>query len=231
MDVYLLTGLIASIGRGNDPAVLDEACQACASALLVDGVAMTLASATSLRTVIAASNADGRHLEHVQLTVGEGPCTDATGTNGRVSTADLRDPREVRWPALVRQLGSTPVRAVTALPLTVGRSTIGSLDVHSRTPGGLDHLDPIAVDLVAQTLTVTALAIRVSETEDLDAYLGGSAEIHQATGMVAGAVGVPVDEALELLRAHAFVHDLLLVDIARDIVAGRRHPDLAESPG
>jgi len=224
MDPHLLTGLVAAVGRGRDPAALDEACRACAVALDVDGVAVTLAGRGDLRTVIAASDPDARHLEHAQLSAGEGPCTDATRTNSRVSTADLTAPAETRWPALVHRLGPSPIRAVTALPLTVGNATIGSLDVHSTRPHGLDGLDSVGLHLIAQTVTVTALAIRISDNTDVSAYLGDTADIHQATGMLAATLALPLDTALDLLRAHAFLHDRQLHDIAREVVTGLLSP-------
>ena len=46
-------------------------------------------------------------------------------------------------------------------------------------------------------------------------------EVYQATGMVMAQLGVPVETALSRLRAHAFVHDRPIDDIARDVVARR----------
>ena len=43
--------------------------------------------------------------------------------------------------------------------------------------------------------------------------------VHQAAGMVATQLGVPVDEALLRLRAHAFSSGRPLTDIARDVVS------------
>ena len=45
--------------------------------------------------------------------------------------------------------------------------------------------------------------------------------VHQATGMVAAQLDVPVGDALVRLRAHAFRTDRLLTDVAGDVVARR----------
>ncbi len=51
------------------------------------------------------------------------------------------------------------------------------------------------------------------------------AELLQAQGMVTAQLGVPIGEALVLLRAHAYAHDRPLGDVARDAVAGRLRID------
>ena len=55
----------------------------------------------------------------------------------------------------------------------------------------------------------------------LDPALGHRAEIHQATGMVLVQLGVSAIDALARLRAYAFVHQRLLIDVAHDVVARR----------
>jgi hypothetical protein len=55
----------------------------------------------------------------------------------------------------------------------------------------------------------------------LDGRVASRAEIHQATGMVLIQLGVTAPEALACLRAHAFVHGRLLIDVAREVVARR----------
>ena len=45
--------------------------------------------------------------------------------------------------------------------------------------------------------------------------------VHQASGMVAAQSSVPVDEALALIRAHAFVAGRSVTDVARDVVERR----------
>ncbi|HEY6790482.1 MAG TPA: ANTAR domain-containing protein [Trebonia sp.] len=45
------------------------------------------------------------------------------------------------------------------------------------------------------------------------------AEIDQATGLLAEQLGVRITDAFVRLRAYAYVNDLQLVDVARDIVA------------
>ena len=55
----------------------------------------------------------------------------------------------------------------------------------------------------------------------LDESSGHRAEIHQATGMVLAQLRISATDALARLRAHAFVEQRLLVDVAHDVVARR----------
>jgi AmiR/NasT family two-component response regulator len=55
----------------------------------------------------------------------------------------------------------------------------------------------------------------------LDRALGYRADIHQATGMVLVQLGISATDALARLRAHAFCHQRLLIDVACDVVARR----------
>ena len=54
--------------------------------------------------------------------------------------------------------------------------------------------------------------------------------VHQASGMVAVQLGVSVAEALIRLRAHAFQHDRIVADVARDVVDRRLRFDGRHGP-
>ncbi len=53
-----------------------------------------------------------------------------------------------------------------------------------------------------------------------DPAVGGRAEIHQASGMVLVQLGVSVTDALARMRGYAFVHQRLLIEVARDARRG-----------
>ena len=59
------------------------------------------------------------------------------------------------------------------------------------------------------------------DEQSWDRSWSSRAEIHQATGMVLAQLGVSAADAFARLRAHAFVEQRLLGDIARDVVARR----------
>jgi AmiR/NasT family two-component response regulator len=44
------------------------------------------------------------------------------------------------------------------------------------------------------------------------------AVVHQATGMISVQAGVSVDDAVAMLRAYAFAHDLAIGDLAEAVI-------------
>jgi AmiR/NasT family two-component response regulator len=50
------------------------------------------------------------------------------------------------------------------------------------------------------------------------------AQVHQATGMLISGLGVPAEQALAKLRAHAFAVGRMVDEIADDLVSGRLVP-------
>ena len=85
--------------------------------------------------------------------------------------------------------------------------------------------------IFADTATLLLLGAQDHAADSLPAILGpagqpaalalGHAEIDQATGMLTEQLGVSITDAYLRLRAYAFVNDLRLNDVARDIVARR----------
>ncbi len=55
----------------------------------------------------------------------------------------------------------------------------------------------------------------------IDRGLDGHAHVYQAQGMVMVQLGVALPEALARMRAHAYAHDVTLVELATEIVEGR----------
>jgi hypothetical protein len=79
---------------------------------------------------------------------------------------------------------------------------------------------------MAEILTETVLSLQAEAAPGtlapgLEGAAAHRAEIHQASGMVAIQLQVPVAEALMRIRAHAFATSTPVTSIARDIVARR----------
>jgi AmiR/NasT family two-component response regulator len=65
---------------------------------------------------------------------------------------------------------------------------------------------------------------------DLKSALGFRSEIYQAQGMTMVALGIPLPEALAVMRAHAFAAGRMLIDVSTDVVEGRLdlHADMKQ---
>ena len=111
-------------------------------------------------------------------------------------------------------------------PIHVGPVQLGALNLY-RTSAG--PLSPTQHDDAAVVADSSARMIVETQSNATPGALGTQLQpgaalrfvVHQATGMVAAQLGVSASEALVRLRAYAFAHDRLIVDVAEDVVARR----------
>jgi GAF domain-containing protein len=219
-------------GAGNR-ALAQQICEACVEGLDVDGASISLLTASVSRETLWATDPTSGVLEELQYSLGEGACIQAATSGSPVLVPDLRHSDQVaRWPMFAAAVAErTAARALFAFPLQWGVINLGVLDLYRSSPGGLTrphwHDALAAADIAA----VMMLEVRTdpdntdghndSDAPWLDVALIGHAEIHQATGMVLTQLGISATDALARLRAHAFVHQALLLDVAADVVARR----------
>jgi hypothetical protein len=228
-EVGTVTQALLELARDddNDRDLAGRICQACVAGLDVDGAAISLLTASVSRETLWATDPTAELLEDLQFTLNEGACMEAATTGNPVLIPDLHHSTETaRWPIFAAAVAEqTSVAALFALPLQWGALNVGVLDMYRTAPGGLSKTqwrDALAAsDLVALIM----LGRRTDPGEDgggwLDPALGHRAEIHQATGMVLVQLGISATDALARLRAHAFVNQRLLIDVACDVVARR----------
>ncbi|GAA3644979.1 GAF domain-containing protein [Nocardioides ginsengisoli] len=218
----------------------DQLCIDCAQSLRLAGVGMTLTNAAGQQAVIGTSGAVASRLEEIQFDLGEGPSLDASRYDRTVGSDDLGDGVLLRWPAFAPAALAAGISAVTAVPLSVGGVRLGSLSMYRSAPGALDVQQQTAAQAYGGAAVVVLLhlqdripsvdLIRDALHPDLGAPVAHRAEIHQATGFLSVKASVGMTEALLLLRAHAFAADRSLLDVARDVLAGRLriHPEESE---
>jgi GAF domain len=224
-----VTKALLAIARDDvdDRVLAMRICSACVDGLDVDGAAISLQTARVARQTLAVTDETAELLEDLQFTLGEGACMEAARTGSPVLVADLHHSAEVtRWPMFAAAvLERSAVRAVFALPLQWGAVNLGVLDLYRGEPGMLDDEQLRDAIMTADTAALMMLGLRTDPDQDgagwLDHAVAHRAEIHQATGMVSVQLDVTAAEALARMRAHAFVHDRLLIEVARDVVARR----------
>jgi hypothetical protein len=220
----------------DDRALAQRICRACIAGLDVDGAVLSLLTATVSRTTLWASDATAELIEELQFTLNEGACMEAATTGRPVLVPDLGHSTETaRWPMFAAAVAEqTKVRALFALPLQWGTVNLGVLDLYRLTAGGLSaaqYRDALSATDIAALLmlgqrTDPTLGVELGEDSGisqswLNESSGHRAEVHQATGMVLAQLEISATEALARLRAHAFVEQRLLIDIAHDVVSRR----------
>ncbi|MFC0434568.1 GAF and ANTAR domain-containing protein [Kutzneria buriramensis] len=203
-------------------------CRACAHVVGVDGVSFCTAGDLGEAEPIYATGVVGERAVELELTVGRGPGVQALLTGEEVLVGDLtrHDCRE-RWPVLVSLLAPLGVQAVFALPLIMGEVAVGVLELYRIGPQPLSA-DALADGRVFADYALAALlggVVDESSGHDLDGVLAGSlaqqwVRVHQAVGVVSAQLGTGLTPAYQRLRAHAFVTDRPLREVADMVLEG-----------
>jgi hypothetical protein len=214
----------------------------CGEQLPVTGVGMALMDDDGPAGTVAATDGAALVLEELQFTLGEGPCVDASRSGRPVLQADLERGATRRWPAFADGALAAGVRSVFAFPLRLGAIRVGVLDLYRGTPGPLSRAETADALCFADAATLVLVHLQTTDRPDgrtLEGHDGGPAalpllddraEVHQATGVVSVRAGVPLDQALTLLRARAWADQRPIGDVARDVLAGALDLDVHD-PG
>lgn len=224
------TALAGATGPGLDaPELLPvRLARACAEVLAVDGAAISLVDATAQRVPLGASHRAVEVAEHLQFTVGEGPCMLALATRQPVFAVeeDLRR----KWPVFADLLlAQTPFRAVVTLPLQpalAGAAALALFFEDDRRVPDLDVFESLAVgELVTSALGDAAVWTEWSPGEGPEWMHGPApqrrAAVWEAMGKVGVELGVGATTALDLLRGAAYTAGRTVDDVAADLLAGR----------
>jgi hypothetical protein len=205
--------------------------RAALTVLPVSGVGLSLIN-QSFRVPLGASDAHATAAERLQFTQGEGPCLEAAAS-GRMVAVEAEE-IERRWPMFARALlGTTPFVAVLSLPLPISDDVHCVVDLFlakSLSIGFVSVADATVVsDQIVHALQVAAAITRPGARTSLDApepdWLRTPAaqdrrNVWIAMGMLMTRVQLTAEDALASLRAYAYSHDMVLDDLATDLVHG-----------
>lgn len=199
----------------------ERLCLAAVDLLECDGGTLTLGSTDGARVTLAATDEMAEAIESIQEVVQQGPAPDAyVASQYQRLVLDGHTEIDDRWPLLdLRHLGDGHAFVVHAVPVRQRSATVGVLTLWER--GRTTTLDPESAELVASILAA-ALSERLEEGDGglVESWVE-HAEIHQAAGFVVAQLGVPVDDALALVRAQAYVRNQTMTQTARDIIERR----------
>ena len=223
IDPERVARVVAALAVGeSDPRA--SLCSASAGLVDMTGAGVVLLSDRRTLGNVCVSDAVTQRVEDLQYALGEGPCVDAFRTREPVLVADL-EAIDGRWSAFRKGALAAGMRAAFGFPLIVGPSCIGALNLFHDRPGALTDNQFADALTIAHVAARTVLAWQVSvgpgavpwQLEQVPAH---RAVVHQATGIISVQAGVPIDDALVLLRAHAFAEERLIGEVAEDVVGG-----------
>lgn len=218
-DVFSLAA--AALVRGGS----DDLCSPLRDAVAMPGaVISTLGSPLGSQTVCASTRL-GARIDEIQIDLGEGPSWEALRTRRPVAASDLQADGGAMWPGAWAALRELDVGSLYAFPLFVGAVGIGSIALYSTAARELSGADISGLSRLAAIVSGTLLRRAVNRLEVPDDAAApepySRREVHQATGMVAARNGIGVDDALLLLRGHAYAVGRPVRDVALDVIARR----------
>jgi transcriptional regulator with GAF, ATPase, and Fis domain len=210
---------------------LAQLCLAGLEVLPVEAIAVTVMNRSGHGGVVHASNALAGRLEDSAFTLGEGPAVDAFLTGAPVFVADLDSEFGQRWPAFTQEALTSGCRSMLALPLCIGRITVGTLTFYAMHTVTLSEAELA----LANSMIAPAARALIDHVDDSmlrpgsENGLNGAdrpatfirAEVYQASGMVMAQISASIDQAMATLRAYAFSHNQPINDVAHEVV-GRR---------
>jgi hypothetical protein len=215
--------VVAAVGGGVSGAAIAAVCAGCVRELPVDGAAISVIGRAGQRETLFATDPTMAAIESVQFTLREGPCVEAVRERSPVLVPDLGQDAG-RWPVFASELTRYPVGAVFAFPVQRGSISFGALDLYRREPGCLAGDDLARALRVVDLAAIVLLSQAGADDGTAPPMSWHRTDVHQATGMIIAALGVPADRALWLLRAHAFTRGELVEDVARAITTRTLDP-------
>lgn len=198
-------------------------CSVCAEVTEMTGAGIMLMIAGRPQGSVCTTDDVAATIEELQYTLGEGPCVDAFDLGHPVVEPDLARPAEPRWAVFTRSAVAAGARAVFGFPMTAHGAKVGALNLYRDRAGELsvDQFEDACVMATVAARAVMAMQAEAAPgalSEELEANANFRFVVHQAAGMIAVQLNVPVGEALIRLRAHAFGHDRSVTDVAADVV-------------
>jgi transcriptional regulator with GAF, ATPase, and Fis domain len=198
----------------------------CVELLEIDAAGLLLAGADGALRLVAASTEQARMVELLQLQHDEGPCPDSFRTGLAVIVSDIGSPQAAaRWPRFAAAAAQLGLAGVHSLPMRLRDQVIGTLNLFSTAPGGLDPAVARAARALVDIATIGILqerAIRERElvAGQLQVALNSRVLIEQAKGILAERLQTSPDEAFLLLRRYARNHNQALTQLAGDVIRG-----------
>ena len=170
------------------------------------------------RVTLCVTDETAGRLEDLQDVLGQGPGPDAYRTGRTVSTS-LGSPADPRWPVF-RQSAQAAVGSVSlySFPIQPDGAPLGVLTLHQLEPRPLRY-ELAELGFLADALGVALLRDPGSRAEAGLGPWSSRALVHQATGMVVAQLGIAPDDALAVLRAHAYAHATTLDGIAARVTS------------
>lgn len=213
----VVAALTAAVARtGSNAPLSSRLCDALVALTDATAGAITVRYSEPERVTLCATNELAMRLEDLQDLVGEGPGHSASAS-GQVEMAVVPPPGSSRWPVFSEAAQDIVDRVlIEAVPMKPSDRVFGVVTLY--------RTEPMRRTLERRYLQLLANAVGAALVREGDEGLDDSgpwasrSRIHQATGMLVAQFRVNPDDALALLRAHAYAQQTTLPAIAAAVV-------------
>lgn len=212
-------GLLDSLGPSAGEEERREWAVACAQALGLGGIAVSLG-----RELLWFSDETSARLEDLQFVLGQGPSLLLRDRADVRQVPDLHRLLAEQWPQFAAEAEELDIAALFVWPVHIGAVQAGTMTGYRRSPGPLTTQQLTEGWLVADALAEQVLKKwpATSGTDRCHGHTGTvelhRAEVHQATGVLSGRLGIPLAEALDRLRSQAYASGRSLSDTAKAVI-------------
>lgn len=217
----------ADLASGELEASLRAVADATSRTFEADGGGIMLLDDQQTLHYVGATNGRSAALEAAQEETGEGPCVDSLVHDTVTSTNDLVT--DERWPVLQSQVAELGVHGLIGVPLHLGLSAVGSLNVYRAAPHEWTERDVAAIRAhaeVIEELLVVAMRAQRDHTivQQLRTALENRVTIERAVGFVIAARGLDAVKAFNELRLLARSRRVRVAALAEEIITTKTFP-------
>ena len=228
VELVVSLGTLCDLEFDRGPArTLQQVVDTAKKLLDADGVGLMLADTNGQLRQASASNQQVQNIEEHQDRAALGLCAAALAKRTPICVRDVhQDPDSY---GLRMVLNEAQIVAALSVPVELDGCPIGTLGVYSATPRDWDAKEVNAVQayagIVASLLAAAVVAhVKGRLAAQLQTALDRRMLIEQAKGILMAKEGIDAATAFECLRAAARSTRKRMVDVANDLIAGRRLP-------
>lgn len=183
---------------------------------------LLLSDANGNLQLLASTSEQSQLVELLQLEAGAGPCVECYRTGTVITVHDIRALGD-RWPAFQQIALDMGFKSVHAVPMRVHTRVIGAMGLFGAETGALTPEDASIAQAMADVATISLLQERTIReagvlNHQLQRALTTRVLIEQAKGVIAQTKNLTMDDAFNVLRAHARSSRQNLHDVAESIV-------------
>lgn len=180
-----------------------------------DGSSFSVGYDSSSRTVLCFTDPLAEQIEDLQDVLRVGPSLDAHRLGHPVVARDGEV--AARWPMMGQSLAEAGQScSFIAVPVRPEHETLGVITMHKK--GGAEfEIGLVQAQFLADAIGVAVLG-GFERAEPPERLWSVRDRLNQAAGMVVAQLRIPPADALAVLRAHAFAHDVSLESIANAVL-------------